>query len=167
MRSKFLLLLILLTGWTAAIGQAPTPGVDWQESDAPLAPAFSDTGLVPIAMPANAALQYGVDPNTLTITRDGVVRYVMVASSTTGVRNVMYEGIRCASSEVKTYARQNAAGQWAPVSEPQWRPLQGGNAVTAHAMALARQGVCSGRTVGADSAGALVKKLRYWKPDPR
>lgn len=159
--------MILLTGWGGAIGQVPAASVDSQESDAPPAPAFSDKGLIAVATPAHMALQFGVDPNTLTITRDGVIRYVMVASSTTGVRNVLYEGIRCTTGEVKTYARKNAAGQWAPVSDPQWRALHGGNATTAHALALARQGACSGHTVGADSVGALVKKLRNWKPDPQ
>lgn len=164
-RSKLLLVIALFAAGTGAIGQTSSTSPDWQEPNVPPAPPSDDRRLIPIDMPANVTLRFGIDPDTLMITPDGVIRYVLVASSTTGVRNLMYEGLRCASSEVTTYARQNAVGQWTPASEPQWRALQGGNAASAHAMALARQGACSGRTVGADSVRALVKKLKSPRPD--
>lgn len=165
MRFKLFPLVALFIVWTGAVGQVPANSVDWQESDVPPPPTVSDKGLIPIDMPANLTLRFGVDPSTLAITKDGVVRYVMVASSGTGVRNVLYEGVRCATGEVKTYARQNSSGQWVPVTQAQWRPLQG-SATAAHAMALARQGACSGRSVSTDSVAVLVNKLKNWKPDP-
>lgn len=158
-------MMALVTAWTSAIGQTPASNTDLHASVVPPAPPVDDLHLIRVDMPANASLRFAVDPVTLTIAQDGEIRYVMVASSTTAVRNVMYEGLRCSSSEVTTYARQNSAGQWAPISEPQWRPLQGGSAATAHAMALARQGACSGRTVGATSVAALIKRLKDPKPD--
>ena len=166
MRFKPFPLVALFIVWTGAVGQVPTSGGDWQESDVPPPPSVSDKDLIPIDMPANLALRFGVDPSTLAITKDGVIRYVMVAESRTGSRNVMYEGVRCATSEVKTYARQDWSGQWAPVSQAQWRPLQGGGAA-AHAMALSRQGACSGRSVSTDSVAVLISKLKNWKPDSR
>lgn len=166
MHSRFLSLIALLIAATGAQGQGATSEAGWQESDIPTPPAVNDRDLIPIDMPANLALRFGVDPRTLTITNDGVVRYVMVASNDRGARNVMYEGVRCASGEVRTYARQDSAGQWTADAPSQWRPLQGGSA-TAHAMALSRQGACSGRTVSTNSVAVLIKKLRNWKPDPR
>lgn len=165
MRCRSLLVIALVTVCTSAISQTPASTAELQTSVVPPTPPVDDLRLIRVDMPANASLRFGIDPVTLTITQDGEIRYVMVASSSTAVRNVMYEGLRCSSSEVKTYARQNSAGQWAPIAEPQWRPLQGGSATTAHAMALARQGACSGRTVGAVSVTALVKRLKNPKPD--
>lgn len=166
MRFKPIPLVALFIVWTGAMGQVPTNDGDWQESDVPPAPSVSDKDLVPIDMPANLALRFGVDPSTLAITKDGVVRYVMVASSRHGSRNVMYEGVRCATGEVKTYARQDSSGQWSPVFQAQWRSLQSGSAV-AHALALSRQGACSGRSVSTNSVAVLVNKLKNWKPDSR
>lgn len=166
MRCKGLLLIALVTAWSYAVGQPPSSTADPQATVAPPAAPVDDQHLIPIDMPASTSLRFGIDPATLTISQDGEIRYVMVASGAAAVRNVMYEGLRCSSSEVRTYARQNSAGQWAPNSAPQWRPLQGGTAATAHAMALARQGACSGRTVGAASVAALIKRLKNPKPDP-
>ncbi|MDD4944117.1 MAG: CNP1-like family protein, partial [Rhodoferax sp.] len=78
---------------------------DWQESEAAAPPAFSAAHLVAIDMPHYVSLKFGVDPATLSITPDGIVRYVMVAQNATGSVNAMYEGIRCATGQVKTYAR--------------------------------------------------------------
>lgn len=166
MRCKVWLVIALVTAWSCAVGQSPSGTSELQETVVPPAPPIDDRHLIAVDMPANASLRFGIDPATLTIAQDGEIRYVMVASSTAAVRNVMYEGLRCSSSEVKTYARLNSTGQWAPSSAAQWRPLQGGTAATAHAMALARQGACSGRTVGAASAAALVKRLKNPKLDP-
>jgi len=165
-RSRLLLTSALLAVCAQATGQTAPASSDWQELDVPPAPAFSDKGLLPLDMPASAALKFGVDPTTLVISKDGVVRYVVVATSSSGARNVMYEGIRCVTGEVKTYARQNSSGQWVSVAEPSWRPLHGG-AAAAHALALARQGACSSRSATADSVAAIIKKLRQTSPDPR
>jgi CNP1-like family len=164
--SRFLSLIALLIAATGAQSQGSTSDAGWQESDVPTPPVVNDKDLIPIDMPANLALRFGVDPKTLTITNDGVVRYVVVASNDRGARNVMYEGVRCATDEVKTYARQDSTGKWTADTQAQWRPLNAGSA-TAHAMAVSRQGACSGRTVSTDSVTALIKKLRNWKPDPR
>ncbi len=166
MHFRFLSLIALLIAATGAQGQGSTSDAGWQESDVPAPPVVIGKDLIPIDMPANLALRFGVDPKTLTITNDGVVRYVMVASNDQGARNVMYEGVRCATGEVRTYARQDSTGQWTADAQAQWRPLNAGSA-TAHAMAVSRQGACSGRTVSTDSVTVLIKKLRNWKPDPR
>lgn len=112
-------------------------------------------------MPPYVTLRFGVDPATLTITDDGVIRYVMVAQSLggSGTFSAMYEGIRCAAGEFKTYARFNASGQWAPVSNPQWRPLNDNN-TSKHALALARQGACDGRSARARSVQSIVSALK-------
>jgi hypothetical protein len=137
---------------------------DWKETEVPPPPSFSTDRLIPIEMPKYVSLRLGVDPATFAITPDGIVRYVVVATNASGSVSAMYEGIRCASGEVKTYARYASSGQWSPVSDPQWRALND-NQPSRHALALARQGVCEGRAATANSAAAIVRALKYPKPN--
>lgn len=141
--------------------QAAMPEIDpdWKEAEVPAPPAFGTSQLLPIEMPSYVSLKFAVDPATLTITPDGIVRYVMVAVNTSGSVNAMFEGIRCATGEVKTYARSNASGAWVKVKEPQWRNLTD-NLPSKHALAFARQGACDGRSAAASSAADIVKALK-------
>jgi hypothetical protein len=152
---------LMLAVSSSAMGQVFVEDPDWKEVEVPAAPAFNKDRLIPVTMPPYVTLRFGVDPATLTITDDGVIRYVMVAQNSSGVGtvNAMYEGIRCASGEFKTYSRFSSSGQWAPVGNPQWRPLNDNN-TSKHALALARQGACDGRSARARSVSAIVSALR-------
>jgi len=151
----------------AALGVAaqPVTDPDWKESAAPPPPAFDVSRLIPIEMPSYVSLRFGVDPATLSITPDGIVRYVAAAKSRTGSISAMYEGIRCATAEVKTFARFASNGQWTLVADPQWQDWNG-NLPSKHAMALARQGLCEGRATAASSVPAIVKALKNVNPHP-
>ena len=106
----------------------------------PPPPAFDVGRLIRFEVNPNSPLVFGVDPQTLTILpADRVVRYVVVASSPTGSRNVFYEGIRCPTGEVKTYARHNGE-KWVMASDPKWQPMA--LMPSRHALQLARQGAC-------------------------
>lgn len=143
------------------IGQVFVEDPDWKEVDVPTPPSFNKDKLIFVTMPPYVTLRFGVDPATLTITHDGVIRYVMVAQSLggSGTFTAMYEGIRCAAGEFKTYARFNASGQWVSVSNPQWRALTDNN-TSKHALALARQGACDGRSARARSVQSIVSALK-------
>jgi hypothetical protein len=144
---------------TLSVSAQVVTDLDWKETETPSPPAFNKDRLIPIAMPSYVSLRLGVDPATLTMTPDGIVRYVVVASNATGSINAMYEGIRCATGEFKTYARYTSSGQWASVSDPQWQGLED-NLPSKHATALARQGVCEGRSASGSSAAAIVDTLK-------
>jgi CNP1-like family len=132
---------------------------DWKESEAPPPPAFDLRKLLPLDVSANAGMQYGVDPASIQISKsDSLVRYVMVATSPGGVRNVMYEALRCGTGDVKVYARQMAPGQWQAVSDPQWRSVFD-KTPSRHALAFARAGACDGRSP-ATSVNDIVSKLK-------
>lgn len=132
---------------------------EWKESDVPPPTAFDVGKLVVLDVSPNSSLVYGVDPASVSITQsDGVVRYVMVASSASGARNVMYEGIRCSTGEFKTYARYSADGKWAPVSNPEWRSMFG-NIPSKHPLRLAKAGACDG-AAPASSVKEMVSRLK-------
>lgn len=151
------LALVFLTG--AACAQVGALDPDWKESDAPPAPTYSTAQLVSIEMPHYVSLKFGVDPATINITPDGIVRYVVVAQNASGAGTAMYEAIRCATGEVKTYGRQNQGEAWRMVKEPKWQDFTG-NVPSKHAMALARQGACDSRATAANTPADIVKALK-------
>lgn len=159
MRVKAPLTVVLLFTTGFAFGQLVAPDPDWKESEVPMPPVFKADQLVPIEMPRYVSLRLGVDPETLRITEDGIVRYVMVAKSPSGNMNASYEGIRCLTGEVKTYARFTTSGQWSVIGNPEWKPLNG-NQPSMHALALARQGACNGRAAAANSPAEIINKLK-------
>ena len=76
---------------------------------------------------------------------DSVVRYVVVASNSSGAKNAMYEGLRCKTGEVKTYARANPDGSWVTVAKPEWKSVYD-PAVARHSLYFAQTGACQGAT---------------------
>ncbi|WP_237288555.1 CNP1-like family protein [Variovorax sp. PAMC 28711] len=113
---------------------------DWKESEVPPPPAFDQSRLVDIEMPVFMSLKIGIDPATVAIGGDGIVRYVVVARNKSGGGlNAFYDGMRCATNESKTYARYGADA-WQPIANPEWKKV--GDAPSNYTKRLARQGVC-------------------------
>jgi len=61
-----------------------------------------------------------IDPQSLSIGKDRVIRYTAVLRSSNGVENVSYEGILCNHSKVQRYA-YGSGGQFRPVRNRGWR----------------------------------------------
>jgi hypothetical protein len=130
---------------------------DWREAEAPPPPAFRQSGLIPLDMP-RSSLRFGVDPASVSLGRDGIVRYVVVAASATGAVNGLYEGIRCDTAEFKVYARYNAGSGWTVAKESPWRPLHDAQ-TSSHSLLIARTGACVGHAPNR-SATQIVRDLR-------
>ncbi len=132
---------------------------DWKELEAPPPPAYQVERLLPLDMPKYVSMRIGIDSQTVTIGADGVVRYVVLAINPGGSVNAMYEGIRCATGEVKTYARHSGTGNWSIVKEPAWRVFTD-NLPSKHAWVFARQAACDGRATAASSVAEIIKNLQ-------
>jgi len=132
---------------------------EWKETDAPPPPAFDVNKLILFDVPTSTSLVYGVDPATISISKsDSLVRYVVVATSASGVRNVMYEALRCSTGEFKTYARYSPNGKWSLVGNPQWRSVFD-HMPSKHPLRLARAGACD-QSAAVGSVTELVNKLK-------
>lgn len=150
--------LVALSATTWAQNTLDNP--DWVELPMPPIPSFSKDKLITIDMPAYVSLKIGVDPASIQVGSDGIVRYVVVMQNTTGAVNAAYEALRCVNNEVKTYARLTSSGQWSVLESPVWRHVTD-NMPSRHAQAISRQGACSSRlalsqeeTIKALKAGA-------------
>ena len=150
--------LMLCLPVTAALAQAAADNPDWKESEAPPPPVLDLQRLVPFDVSTSSALSFGIDTASLVVGRDGVVRYVVVARSSSGATNAMYEGIRCGTGEVKTYARYTSDSRWNVVSQPEWRSLFG-YMPSHHSRALAAQGLSNGNAPG-HSPDSILRELR-------
>ena len=119
MLRKFLALALAGAAATAAAQLVPDIHIDWKEAEAPPPPALRTSGLIPVEV-VGTTLKFGVDPASITVGSDGVVRYVVVATSNTGAVNGIYEGLRCNTGEAKVYARHNPDTGWVP-AKGEWR----------------------------------------------
>lgn len=137
----------------------------WTETVSAPPTTFSTEALLTFEVFKASALTYGIDPNTLTVGEDGVVRYVMVARSSNGALNVMYQGIRCATAETKTSGRLSDKGTWNISPDAEWQALSF-RGPTRPAMMLARQGVCEGRTI-TGNAQKILATLKTDRVDTR
>jgi len=112
------------------------------------APRFNPDKLITIDDTTGNAIVIGIDPATISSDSDGVVRYVSVARTRNGsAMTAMYEGIRCATAEVKLYARHFTDGDWKPVNEPVWQSLSDGGAPR-QSMKIAKAGICQDAAPG-------------------
>jgi hypothetical protein len=156
-------LVICSTFASSGFAQLLATDPDWKEREAPAPPALNLKGLVPFEVSTVSNLAWALDPTGVTIVGDGLVRYAVVARSPSGVFNALYEVINCSKGEVKTYARivskeAEAAGKaWVVVAEPKWISMH--DAPSKHALALAKQGVCTGNTA-AQNVNEIVTSLK-------
>ena len=162
-KSAFLASLFLMalnaSGSAQAQAYALEDPADWKEIETPPPPAFDVKKLITFEVSPNSQLVYGVDPASISISpKDGIVRYVMVASNGSGASNVMYEGIRCTTGEFKTYARYSPDGKCTNVSNPEWRSLFD-YMPSKHALRFARAGACDS-AAPATSVDVLVRRLK-------
>lgn len=170
-RHRALAAFLGLAGCALAAGlalpvAAQTPGEEtWRELEKAPPARFSLVELLPIENTGRSSLTYGIDPATLTVDPDGVVRYVLVARSDSGALNVLFEGIHCKGAAVKTYARWDNASAWNTSPNAPWRPLSF-SGPTWHATQLARAGVCEGPTPNR-SADQIIRSLRSGRGDLR
>ena len=96
----------------------------WKEIEAEL-PAFpNDRKLVEVQFGHRESHRYYIDGESVSLGKDGVMRYTAVVKTTGGAKNVTFEGIRCETRERKVYAVGRSDGTWARAREPQWRWIE-------------------------------------------
>ena len=147
MKAAWILALLV-----AGCARAPGPQSDWEKQNAqrldgseeqpapPAYPAASD--LIEFYVGPTVGFKFFVDPRSISVGRDKVVRYTLVARSQSGVENVAYEGMRC-PEEYRIYAVGRADRSWS-LRPGEWRPTQRGSAISSQ-YALARNFFCPHR----------------------
>ena len=104
--------------------------------------------------------RFFVDVDTLSIGKDGVVRYVLVVRSPGGAENVSFEGIRCETREQKAYAFGQRGGTWSLARDPQWRFIEP-REVNRHHVVLFTEAFCVNGKTPPRAVREVVQRLRY------
>lgn len=128
---RWLLLPALAALAVQAAGQANVQKSDWEleqerrewkEGEVSL-PAYPRAGgLIEFFVSGATSFRFFIDPASLSLGSDGVVRYTLIARSPSGVANVSYEGIRCATGSYNVFALGND-GRWA-ARQSEWREIE-------------------------------------------
>jgi hypothetical protein len=134
---KYLLLLlsmVVLPAWGGTsdplvFGGSPENKVEddskpWQEVQASLPAYPKQENLLAFTVSAATDNSYAIDAASLSVGKDGVVRYAVVIDSTHGARTVNYEGMRCDPSEYKIYAFGHSDNTWSKNRYAKWEPYK-------------------------------------------
>lgn len=79
-------------------------------------------GLIPFRVDGGSSFKFFIDPASVEVGNDRIVRYTLVAISPSGYENVTFEGIRCTTGEYRVYAR-GADGRWTG-EQTEWKPIE-------------------------------------------
>jgi hypothetical protein len=166
--SHTLLGLVLFSTLSIALAQSQQFEEDfddennpWEEITIQLPAAPKPENLLPFYVSPTATQKFAVDSTSISVGKDGVVRYTLVSTSTEGAKNISYEGIRCATFEKKIYALGQDNSNWTRSRRDQWEMIVRGGANRQHA-ALALDYFCSNLTV-AGNEQAMVKRIKTKK----
>lgn len=118
----------------------------WQEEEAAL-PAFpQESNLLPFYVGEMTAHRFFIDATSLSVGKDGVVRYALVVRTSGGATNISFEGMRCETREFKIYASGRGDGTWTAARKSEWRRIENKPVNRYHA-ALSRDLFCPNGTV--------------------
>lgn len=120
-----LLLVLTLSGCAANKEFKETFDTEkpWVEQLAQLPPYPDLDNLIPLTVQTSADYRHAVDPESISIGEDGVVRFTLVSRSTAGAVNISHEGIRCETRERKLYAIGRDDRTWSRPRISEWQSL--------------------------------------------
>lgn len=125
------------------------------EFDPPL-PAFpKDVDLKAFYVSPTTDNRFYIDRKSVSVVDDGVVRYTLVVVSSSGSRNVSFEGMRCESGEIRRYAFGRADGTWSKSRNARWEPIEGGAVRNRHHAALFGEYFCPAGGIVGTAAEAI------------
>lgn len=142
-------------GWDYKFDREITP---WAEMQSQIPPYPADENLLPLDVGSATSHRFFVDAKSVSVGKDGVVRYSLVVRTVGGATNVSFEGIRCDPREQKYYAIGRADKTWVRARYPQWRPIIPKDYSAQHTT-LHREYFCRGKIM-VESAELIVQSLR-------
>jgi hypothetical protein len=127
-----------------------------EDSDAPTAerlPSFPrNENLTQFPVSPSGDFSFFVDRTSVSLGKDRIVRFVLVARSPSGVDNISYEAINCREAEFRLYAIGRSDGTW--VNRPgEWRTLR--QSAQRAESTLQREFFCPGGIAIADAADGV------------
>jgi hypothetical protein len=123
------LINITVTGIMALSGMASALALDAEAKDDAVVIQAADPVVTPVIgtrfdnFYATEQLNFAIDPVSITIQKNGELRYILKISSKQGAVNISYEGIQCATHQKILYAFGQSDGSWSTARNPQWSDI--------------------------------------------
>jgi hypothetical protein len=95
----------------------------WRELQTKLPDYPKPENFLPFKVAATSPFAFFIDAKSIDVGRDGVVRYSLIAKSSSGALNVSFEGIRCSERQVRVYAYGRSDNSWSKPRKSEWRDL--------------------------------------------
>jgi hypothetical protein len=131
----------------------------WSEIEVQL-PAFPEQQkLIQFQVGALSDTKYMIDEASLSVGADGVLRYTVVVVSSTGVQNISYEGMRCATAERRFYAFGQPDKTWSKAKSNKWVKVYGTS--NNHHVELFTTYFCPNGGAFIRDAGDILRVLRH------
>ncbi len=141
-------------------------GKAWKEQRLVL-PAYPDTTsreLIKVDLQLNQfPFTLYIDPASVSVGKDRVVRYTAILRSRSGATNVFYEGMRCSTGRYRRYAFGDPDG-FRVSKHSRWKYIRGGTGVSDSYLAVLRDHfICPSPPPG--KPAAILRRLRAPNPD--
>ena len=117
-----------------------------------------DEDLLPFEVSPTQTQEFFIDSNSLTVGEDEI-RYTMVSKSRAGAVNITYEGMKCATFEIKRYAYGSKDGKWTVSKHAVWRDIQFYSSNRPHG-ALAQDYFCEEKAI-AGKKEDMIFRIKY------
>jgi len=138
----------------------------WKEDGRKTPDYPKDEDLVEVSgSPAYKNYQYLIDVKTLQVGNDGVVRYSLVIRSSSGSDNAFFEGVRCTSGEMKTYAYgitdMDDKKKFIARTDPKWR-IASSSGIKGYGQTFIINYLCgfNGKTI---KRNEVIQNIKYGK----
>ena len=135
----------------------------WTEGSFQLPAYPKGEDLIEFYVSAATEFKFFIDPASLSVSPDVVVRYTLLARSPSGAENVTYEGIRCKAGVYRIYAYGRTGGNWTTRASD-WRPIEHKSVQRWH-QALWREYFCPQKIPIYDAAEGLDALRRGGHPN--
>ena len=95
----------------------------WKEIQAQIPQYPNGKDLVLVDAGRETSHRFYVDPASVSVGADGVVRYTTVVKTSGGATNIAFEGMRCETRELKLYALGRSDGTWVRARNTEWQRI--------------------------------------------
>ncbi len=141
-------------------------GRKWAEGAIEIPAPPQPENLIAFYVSAATDNRFFIDATTVTVSPDGVVRYVLVIETASGARSVSFEGMRCEARERRIYASGRPDGSWSRSRNAEWRQIRDAGSNRYH-MALFAEYFCPEGVIVRSADEARDALRRGGHPDSR
>lgn len=139
----------------------------WKESGVTIPSYPKDSDLIEVFInQPGSRFRYFIDAATLTVGKDGIVNYTLVARSNSGAKNVAFERMHCSTVEYKLAAYGTTKEELQPVRNPKWRKIHNKSNMRFRYF-LWEYYLCKTSAGKMQSEKQIIDAIRYYRGDQR